>query len=210
VTVRRLGLIGYEAGQQLQSQLVEQRKQGLICDTLLLLRHTPTITVGSQGQLEDLLVSREELDRRGVELHVTNRGGQLTYHGPQQLVGYAIFDLAAGDRADLHRYLRDLEQVVLDLLATYELTGERVSGRTGIWVRGQKICALGVRVSRWVTSHGLALNVGPELSGFELIVPCGIRDAGVTSLARELARTPPMEEVEQRLEDAFRARFEER
>ncbi len=204
--VRRLGLVDYQAAQQLQSQLVEQRKQGLIENTLLLLRHPPTITVGSQGQLEDLLVSREELGRRGVELHPTNRGGQLTFHGPEQLVAYAIFDLSG--RADLHRYLRDLEQVVIDLLETYALQGERVAGRTGIWVGGRKICALGVRVSRWVTSHGLALNVGPELSGFELIVPCGIRDAGVTSLARELGCTPPLEQVEQRLEDTFRARFE--
>lgn len=188
--VRRLGLLEYERAVELQQQLVLQRQQDQIEDTVLLLRHPPVITVGSRGDLADVLQAGV------VPVVETRRGGQVTFHGPDQVVAWAIFRVN-----DLHKHLRYLEQVVLDVLETYGVKGERVAGRTGVWVRGRKIAAIGVRASRWVTSHGLALNVGPDLSGFDLIVPCGIRDAGVTSLARETHGS--LEEVEARLEEAF-------
>lgn len=188
--VRRLGLIPYAQAVELQADLVEQRVRDEIEDTVLLLRHPPVITVGSRGDLKDVLRAGD------IPVLETRRGGQVTYHGPDQLVAWVIRRVD-----DLHKHLRWLEQVVIDLLRIYDLEGVRVEGRTGVWVRGQKICAIGVRASRWITSHGLALNVGPDLAGFERIVPCGITDAGVTSLARELGYEPT--DVEKRLEKAL-------
>lgn len=178
--VRRLGLVPYEEAIELQQEVVEQRQRDEIPDTVLLLRHPPIITVGSRGDLKDVLMPGD------IPVVETKRGGQVTYHGPDQLVAWAIMRVT-----DLHKHLRFLEQVVIDVLQNYGLKGERVEGRTGVWVGGNKICAIGVRASRWVTSHGLALNVGPDLSAFERIVPCGITDAGVTSLNQELGHTPP-------------------
>ncbi|MEW6279934.1 MAG: lipoyl(octanoyl) transferase LipB [Candidatus Eremiobacterota bacterium] len=200
--VRRLGLVDYPEALRIQEDLVESGTAAL-----LLLRHPPVVTAGRQADLADLRVTPEELARRGVGLCQTGRGGQLTYHGPDQLVAYPVLDLQARGRPDLHRYLRDLEEVGIRVLADYGLSGLRVQGRTGVWVRGNKLAAIGVRVRRWVAFHGIALNVGPDLSGFDLIVPCGIRDAGVTSLAAELGHAPPMEEVEDRFERHFRDVF---
>lgn len=187
--VRRLGLLDYEQAVALQDELVLQRQRDEIPDTALLLRHPAVITVGSRGDRNDIL------DAGPVPVLEIRRGGEVTFHGPEQVV---LWVLKRVD--DLHQHLRWLEQVGIDLVGSYGLTGERVPGRTGVWVGARKIAAIGVRASRWVTSHGLALNVGPDLSGFARIVPCGIRDAGVTSLAVELGQTPPLEEVELGLE----------
>ncbi|HEY0022703.1 MAG TPA: lipoyl(octanoyl) transferase LipB [Longimicrobium sp.] len=194
--VRRLGMISYGDALALQEQLVKQRRAGEIPDTLLLLEHPHVITLGSGSHDENVLVSADERAERGIELFETGRGGDVTYHGPGQLVGYPIFDLKP-DRQDLHRYLRDIEEALIGVLADFGLRGGRKEGLTGVWVDGRKLGAIGVRVSSgWITSHGFALNVATDLSFFGTIVPCGIRDHGVGSLSGELGRQVPMAEAE--------------
>ncbi|HYR09592.1 MAG TPA: lipoyl(octanoyl) transferase LipB [Longimicrobium sp.] len=194
--VRRLGLITYGDALELQAQLVKQRRAGEIPDTLLLLEHPHVITLGSGSHDENVLVSPEERAERGIELFDTGRGGDVTYHGPGQLVGYPIFDLKP-DRQDLHRYLRDIEEALIGVLADFGLAGGRKEGLTGVWVDDRKLAAIGVRVSSgWITSHGFALNVTTDLSFFGTIIPCGIRDHGVGSISGELGRTVTMAEVE--------------
>lgn len=194
--VRRLGMISYGDALVLQEQLVKQRRAGEIPDTLLLLEHPHVITLGSGSHDENVLVSADERAERGIELFETGRGGDVTYHGPGQLVGYPIFDLKP-DRQDLHRYLRDIEEALIGVLADFGLRGGRKEGLTGVWVSGRKLGAIGVRVSSgWITSHGFALNVATDLSFFGTIVPCGIRDHGVGSLSGELGREVPMAEAE--------------
>jgi lipoyl(octanoyl) transferase len=207
--VRRLGLVGYEAGLELQKTLVEQRKRGEIADQLLLLEHPHVITLGvkTRNDRSHVLESPESLAAQGVGLFETGRGGDVTYHGPGQLVGYPILDLKP-DRCDVHRYVRDLEEVLIRAVAEFGIAAGRVGGLTGIWTgpQGQeaKLAAIGVRISRWVTSHGFALNVNTDLSRFGLIVPCGITDRGVTSMEQLLGRSVPMAEVEEAVIRAFR------
>jgi lipoyl(octanoyl) transferase len=213
--VRRLGLIDYDAALDLQQRLVEDRRGGRIGDTLLLLQHPPVITLGvkTRGQRANVVATPEVLSRAGVKVRETGRGGDVTYHGPGQLVGYPILDLRP-DRRDVHRYVRDLEQALIDALATFGIQGGRVAGLTGVWIgaqgREQKIAAIGVRISRWITSHGFALNVGTDLSHFDLIVPCGIVDRGVTSMERALGRPVEMATVEDAVVRAFDVVFGER
>jgi lipoyl(octanoyl) transferase len=206
--VRRLGTIGYQEGLDLQRQLVEERKQGRIPDQLLLLEHPAVITLGvkTRDDHSHVLATREALRAQGVGVFETGRGGDVTYHGPGQLVGYPIIDLKP-DRCDVHRYVRDLEEVLIRAVSVFGITAGRIPGLTGIWVDDAKLAAIGVRISRWVTSHGFALNVTTDLSQFNLIVPCGIPDKGVTSMARLLSRTVPMAEVESAVVDAFHAVF---
>jgi lipoyl(octanoyl) transferase len=186
--VRRLGLIAYADALALQNELVARRREGLVPDTLLLLEHPHVITLGSGAHEENVLVSPEERAARGIELFETGRGGDVTYHGPGQLVGYPILDLKP-DRQDLHRYLRDLEEMLIGVLGEFGLRGGRKPGLTGVWVGDRKLAAIGVRVSSgWITSHGFALNVATDLSFFGAIVPCGIRDHGVGSISQELGR----------------------
>jgi lipoyl(octanoyl) transferase len=194
--VRRLGTVGYQAALDLQKQLVEERKQGRIPDQLLLLEHPPVITLGARNHnaRSNVLETAESLAQKGVGLFETGRGGDVTYHGPGQLVGYPIIELPA-DRHDVHRYVRDLEEVLIQAVSDFGITAARIPGLTGIWVGDNKLAAIGVRISRWVTSHGFALNVSTDLSNFGLIVPCGISDKGVTSMERELRRPVPMAEV---------------
>jgi lipoyl(octanoyl) transferase len=194
--VRRLGTIGYQAGLDLQKELVEARKAGRIPDQLLLLEHPPVITLGvrTRNDRSHVLESEESLAEKGVGLFETGRGGDVTYHGPGQLVGYPIVDLKP-DRCDVHRYVRDLEEVLIGAVAAFGITAGRIAGLTGIWVGDRKLAAIGVRISRWITSHGFALNVSTNLSHFGLIVPCGIVDKGVTSMERELGRSVSMDEV---------------
>ena len=180
--IRRLGLIDYAGAVALQEDLVRDRISGSIPDTLLLLEHPPVITQGTGTHSENLLTSESGLIAAGIALHSTNRGGDITYHGPGQLISYPILNLL-DHQPDVHWYVRSLEEVLIRLLAAYNLPGERVAGRTGVWVRGKKIAAIGVHVKRWVTSHGFALNVHPDLAHFGHIIPCGIADAGVTSMA---------------------------
>ncbi|HEY3329336.1 MAG TPA: lipoyl(octanoyl) transferase LipB [Capsulimonadaceae bacterium] len=181
--------IPYDEAYALQLAVHGQRARNEVVDTLLLLEHPAVITVGrgSKGR-GDLLTSPEELNRKGIAYVETDRGGEMTYHAPGQLVGYAIMDLSARGR-DLHVFLRDLEQTIIDTLAEFDVTGSRKPGLTGVWVGEQKICAMGIKVSRWVSMHGFALNIAPNMAPFrEDLIPCGIRDKGVVSLA-ELGRS---------------------
>ena len=208
IHVRRLGLVSYADALDLQAELVAQRRAGEIADTLLLLEHPHVITLGSGAHEENVLVSPEERARRGIELFATGRGGDVTYHGPGQLVGYPILDLKP-DRCDLHRYLRDLEEALIHVLGQFGLHGGRKERLTGVWVDDRKLAAIGVRVSSgWITSHGFALNVNTDLSLFGTIVPCGIRDHGVGSISQELGGAVPMEEVERAAIHALAAMFD--
>jgi len=209
--VRRLGLVDYADGLELQQTLVEQRKRGEIGDQLLLLEHPDVITLGvkARNDRSHLLESQASLAARGVALFETGRGGDVTYHGPGQLVGYPILDLKP-DRCDVHRYVRDLEEALIGAVAAFGISAGRVPGLTGIWTgpgREDKLAAIGVRISRWVTSHGFALNVNTDLSRFGLIVPCGIVGRGVTSMQRLLGHPVEMAEVQDAVVRAFETVF---
>ena len=177
----------YAAALALQRALVEERNRGAIDDTLLFVEHPHVITLGVRGDggRSHLVATPELLAARGVEVHEAGRGGDITYHGPGQIVGYPILDLKP-DRQDVHRYVRDLEEVLIRTAADYGIDAARVAGLTGVWTGREKVAAIGVRIARWVTSHGFALNVTTDLDYFKLIVPCGIADRGVTSLERLL------------------------
>ena len=181
--VRDMGRIGFGAAFALQQELAEERKRGSIPDQLLFVEHPHVVTMGRNGHAENLLASEEIMSRAGIEFQHTNRGGDVTYHGPGQIVGYPIIDLRDWKR-DVVEYVRGLEQVVIGVLAEFGIVGGRVAGCTGVWVENRKIAAIGVHISRWVTSHGFALNVDPDLSYFQYIVPCGLTKP-VTSMRRE-------------------------
>jgi lipoyl(octanoyl) transferase len=204
--VRRLGTVPYREAWAIQRRLVAERSAHRIPDTLLLLAHPPVITLGKGGSPAHLLGSSRDLARRGVEFVETDRGGDITFHGPGQIVGYAIVDLTARDR-DLHRYLRDVEEVLLRALADCGIAAGRAPGLTGVWVADAKNAAIGIRVSRWVAHHGFALNVDTDLSYFDLIVPCGIADRCVTSMAELLGRPINRAAVEDALARAFESVF---
>lgn len=197
--VRRLGLIPYADALQLQRELVEQRKQDLVPDTLLLVEHPAVLTLGVKGDggRSHILASPDALEAQGIGVFETGRGGDVTYHGPGQVVGYPIISLKP-DRCDVHRYVRDLEEVMILAAGDFGVVAGRVPGLTGVWVGDEKLAAIGVRISRWVTSHGFAFNVSTDLQHFGLIVPCGISDRGVTSLAK-LGHMTSLPEVERRL-----------
>ena len=189
------GLVPYQDALQLQEELVVQRRAGEVPDTLILLQHPHVITLGSRSDPAHVLVDDAERGRLGIELYETGRGGDVTYHGPGQLVAYPILDLKP-DRRDLHAYLRDLEAVLIRVAASFGVEAGRSEGATGVWTRTGKLAAIGVRVSSgWITSHGVALNVRSDLTYFRTIVPCGIRDRGVTSLEVELGNAPALEAV---------------
>jgi lipoyl(octanoyl) transferase len=202
IAVRRLGLVEYDEALEMQRALVEDRRAGRIGDTLLLLEHPPIVTMGvrSRGASPHLLATPDALAAAGVALRETGRGGDVTFHGPGQLVGYPILDLRP-DRCDVHRYVRDIEAALIAAMAGFSIDGRRVTGHSGVWTgppgREEKLAAIGVRISRWITSHGFALNVSVDLKYFSLIVPCGIADRGVTSMERVLGRTVSMNDVEQ-------------
>jgi lipoyl(octanoyl) transferase len=185
-----------------QARLVAARQAGRLADTLLLLEHDPVFTLGRNGRPEHVLLGEGELHARGFALFDTGRGGDVTYHGPGQVVGYPVVDLAP-ERKDVHRYVRDLEEVMIRTAADYGVAAGRVPGLTGVWVGDDKLGAIGVRIARWVTSHGFALNVANDLAPFGLIVPCGIRGRGVTSLSRLLGRTVDPGEAMDRLARHF-------
>ena len=208
--VRWLGRVGYEEAWELQRELALQRAHGEIADTLLLLEHEPVYTTGHRDADSNLRVSRELL---GAPVILSDRGGDITFHGPGQLVAYGIVDLKAAGLGVVG-YVRGLEQVVVDTLAEFGIEAGTICGLTGVWVGEEKIAAIGVRVSRpaggagaWVTTHGLALNVTVDLRWFERIVPCGISDRGVTSMARLLGEAPPMEPTGRALAEKFGNHF---
>lgn len=204
--VRRLGTVGYGAALDLQRRLVAERQRDLVADQLLLLEHPPVITLGARADADNVLASPAALRRRGVEVHDARRGGDVTYHGPGQLVGYPIV-LLKPDRCDVHRYVRDLEEVLIRAAADFGVRAARAPGLTGVWVGDDKLAAIGVRLSRWVTSHGFALNVTTDLDDFALIRPCGLADRGVTSLRRltggEVSGAAAADRVARRFAEVF-------
>jgi lipoyl(octanoyl) transferase len=209
IEIRRLGVVPYAEALALQRDLVEERRAGRIPDTLLLLEHPHVITLGVNRRvsLAHVIATPELLAARGVELSESGRGGDVTYHGPGQVVGYPILDLRP-DRCDVHRYVRDLEEVLIRTAREFGVASSRIEGLTGSWVGADKLGAFGVRVSRWITSHGFAFNVSTELDYFRLIVPCGLSDHGVTSLYRATGRTIPLASVEDALSGHFSAVFD--
>jgi len=200
--VTDLGLIGYAEAYAFQKRVVAARKAGAIEDVLLLCEHPHVITLGRSGKRENLLASEHVLRQKGVEFHATDRGGDITYHGPGQIVGYPILNLGA-IRRDVVWYVRMLEEGMIRATAEFGITAERVARKTGIWVRvgntEEKLAAIGVRISRWVTSHGFAYNVSTDLRNFDLIVPCGIADRKATSLEKLLGRHVEEMEVAPRI-----------
>ncbi|MGV3621591.1 MAG: lipoyl(octanoyl) transferase LipB [Archangium sp.] len=213
VEVHRLGRVEYVDGLELQRQFQLARRENLVPDTLLLLEHQPVLTMGRAAKFTNIITPRPQLDALGVEIFETDRGGDVTYHGPGQIVGYPLLHLAPG-RQDVRKYVRCIEELMIRTVADYGITATRFEQWPGVWVaesrRGgpRKIAALGVHLSRWYTKHGFALNVNTNLSHFELIVPCGIKEAGVTSMRDELQKDVELLEVEERIAHHFRDVFE--
>jgi lipoyl(octanoyl) transferase len=201
IDVRRLGRVDYDEALEIQRRLVEDRRAARIGDTLLLLEHPPVITLGvrTRGSSSHILATTDALAAAGVAVRESGRGGDVTFHGPGQLVGYPIFDLRP-NRCDVHQYVRDLETALIAALVDFGIYAGRVDGHSGVWTgptgREEKIAAIGVRISRWITSHGFALNVSVDLNYFTLIVPCGIADRRVTSMEHLLQRPVRMSEAE--------------
>jgi lipoyl(octanoyl) transferase len=209
--IRRLGRMSYREALALQRALVEERRTGRVGDVLLLVEHPHVLTLGVRGDggRSHILATPEALASRGIEVFESGRGGDITYHGPGQIVGYPILDLTP-DRCDVHRYVRDLEEVLIRVARDYGIAASRVEGLTGVWAGPggrAKVAAIGVRISRWITSHGFALNVATDMDYFNLIVPCGIPDRAVTSLA-QLGCSASREEVEERVAENFCAVFD--
>jgi lipoyl(octanoyl) transferase len=205
--LEQFGLVCYADGLRLQSELVAQRKAGAIPDTLLLLEHPHVYTLGRNAKKENLLISAEQLAARGAQVFDIDRGGDVTYHGPGQWVGYPILDLAQ-HRRDIAWYMRSLEEVLIEVASDYGIQAGRLAGAPGVWVGNDKLAAMGVHISRWVTSHGFAFNVNTDLRYFNWIVPCGLRDKGVTSLQKLLGRRVEMEEVAEKVVRRFGRVFE--
>lgn len=206
VRIYWLGQLPYSTAADLQTDIANSRIAGTADDVLLLLTHPPTITMGRRAAAEHVLASPVELALRGITVHRSNRGGDVTYHGPNQLIGYPIINLTCRG-SDVHAYLRALEQVLIDALAVWNISAGRRPPLTGVWIGDRKVAAIGVAIRRWVTTHGFALNVAPDLSGFSLIVPCGIRDFGVTSVSQETHRAVGIVEAIQPVAEAFMRRF---
>ena len=207
IAVAWLGRVEYRAAWALQRGLAEARRQGLAPDTLLLVEHPHTFTLGRRGTPDHILLSEAERRRRQVSVVPIDRGGDVTYHGPGQVVAYPILHLGRWG-GDVLRYVRMLEEVGIRAAAAFGVRAGREQGLTGVWVGREKLVAIGVRVSGWVTTHGLALNVAPDLSYFEDIVPCGLAERGATSLAKLLGRPPAQGEAVAALVDAFAAVFD--
>ncbi|MBZ5632450.1 MAG: lipoyl(octanoyl) transferase LipB [Acidobacteriia bacterium] len=198
------GRVGYVRALALQTNMVERRKRGEIPDQLLIVEHPHVVTMGRNGHMENVLATPDILQRAGIELHHTDRGGDVTYHGPGQIVGYPIIDLREWKR-DVVAYVRALEQVLIEALAEFGISGVRQPGATGVWVEGAKVAAIGVHISRWVTSHGFALNLDTDLDYFKYIVPCGLTQP-VTSM-RALGCLAGREDVIAAIAGAFAREF---
>lgn len=191
---RFLGRVGYLEALAIQDRAIAEVGSGQMAEQLLLLEHPHVFTLGRNAKASNILIGEDLLRERSIEVYHVGRGGDVTYHGPGQLVGYPIINLKP-DRCDVHRYVRDIEEVLIRTVADFGAEGTRIPGLTGVWVRDRKIAAIGVRIARWITSHGFALNVNTDLSYFRMIVPCGIADRGVTSLAEILGRQLDLKEV---------------
>ncbi len=207
--IRRLGVVRYRDALGLQRALVEERRADHVPDLLLLLQHPPVITLGVKGDggRSNVVAAASRLAELGIDISETGRGGDVTYHGLGQIVGYPILDLRP-DRCDVHRYVRDVEEMMIRVCADYRVTARRVEGLSGTWIGEDKIGAIGVRISRWITSHGFAFNVNTNLEHFDLIVSCGISNQGVTSLQRATGRKISIGEVEDSVSRHFCDVFE--
>lgn len=205
----RLGTIDYAEAHRLQKELQSKRIRGEISDIVLLLEHPPVFTMGRSAKAQHVVAPPELLKARGIQVHEVGRGGDVTYHGPGQLVAYPIIDLKP-DRKDVRKYVASLEETMIRTCAGFGLPAGRVEGLNGAWIGDRKVGAVGVRISRWVTMHGLALNVNSDLRQFEMIVPCGIQDKGVTSLSAELGRTVRVTDVVEPLARHFARLYEAR
>jgi lipoyl(octanoyl) transferase len=201
-----LGLADYRETWDRQKALMEKRKRDEIPDTFLLCEHPHTYTLGKIADKGNLISSEEYLREKSISVFEIDRGGDITYHGPGQVVGYPIIDLAKW-RKDTHLYLRTLEQTIIDVCAYYGLDASRNDKYTGVWIEDRKICAIGIKISRWITMHGFAFNVNTDLSLYNGIIPCGINDKEVTSLQKELNRTIDLNEVKQSILESFRKNF---
>lgn len=202
-----MGQVPYGEALPLQKELVERRVAGEVSDTVLLLEHPAVVTLGRAAKEEHLQLSRPLLAERGVEVHDVGRGGDVTYHGPGQLVAYPILDLKP-DRQDVRKYVWSLEETMIRTCALHGLSAGRIAGLNGAWIGDRKVGAVGVRISRWVTMHGLALNVSTTLSDFDWIIPCGIQDKAVTSMSAELGRALRVDELARPLADTFASLYD--
>ncbi|MCU0597194.1 MAG: lipoyl(octanoyl) transferase LipB [Desulfobacterota bacterium] len=200
-------MVEYGTALQLQKKLHQQRVKGEIGDTLLLLEHPPVITVGKGGSIDNILVPRETLHQKGIALYFTDRGGDVTYHGPGQLVGYPILDLSSRG-GDLKHYVRDLEEVLIRTLEDFSIHAGRDPHHVGVWIGDRKIAAIGLSIKDWVTMHGFALNVSTDLEGFSVIHACGFKDRTTTSMQELLVYQPPMDQVIDRLLGHFSEIFD--
>lgn len=228
VQYKNLGLMSYKKAWELQEELLQQNihiktqnrealNNNKITNTtqhhLLFCEHPPVYTLGKSGKQEHILINDIEREKKNIQFFKTNRGGDITFHGPEQLVAYPIFDLEKFD-TDIGHYLRNLEEVVIQTLAQFNIKGERSKGETGVWIdagqktKARKICAIGIRCSRWITMHGLALNVNTDLQYFDYIIPCGIANKQVTSLQKELGKNIAMQEVVSIMKEKFEEIFE--
>lgn len=203
-----LGRKPYQESYDLQKEIQSAQIDGKIPSLLIFVEHNPVITVSKRSTEDEIVAPKKVLERRGIEVAQTDRGGQVTYHGPGQIVAYLLFDLEKHGK-DLHEFLRRLEESIINVLAKYDLKGYRSKGRTGVWVGKEKICAMGIHVRRWWTTHGLALNVNTDLNHFGLIIPCGIRDRGVTSFQQILEdKAPSYEQAKTDLKEALAKEFD--
>ena len=205
--VIRLGRIRYGDAMKLMQERFEARLRGDVADALFLLEHEPVLTLGRSADESNILIDRKRLAEQGVEVYHSGRGGDVTYHGPGQLVGYPVIELPK-DRRDVRKYVHDIEELMIRIIAEYGIEGGRLDGKIGTWIdQSRKIGAIGVRLSKWVTSHGFALNVSTDMQGFELIIPCGLKDLGVTSIEKESGQCLSMKEVTDHAERVFREIF---
>ena len=209
--VQDLGLLSYKHARRLQKRLQEKRILGEIADTLILCEHPSVITLGKKSAIQNILVNQDFLERRGIEVVETERGGNVTWHGPGQLVAYPILDLK-NYKKDVHWYMRKLEEVVIETLKTFNISGVRIPKQTGVWINNQKqlkkIASLGIRISRWVTMHGIALNVKDSLDGFALINPCGYKDIKMTSIEVESSSSISLDSVKEIFIKSFMESFQ--
>ncbi len=200
--LRQLGRIEYNSAYSIQEELVTKRLRGQVPDTLILLEHEPVITVGRSGSLNNILITEDERLKEKIALFKINRGGDVTYHGPGQLVGYPILDLNGYGR-DIHKFLRLLEEVIIKVLAGYGLKALRLRGLTGVWIGRKKIASIGVGVRKWVSFHGFSLNVAPDMRYFSFINPCGLGDGKMTSMKELLGREVSIAEVREKVVKTF-------
>jgi lipoyl(octanoyl) transferase len=208
LNIINLGIVDYREAHDLQKRLLKEQIDGSGQDTLLLLQHNPVITIGRSGSRDNILLSESALRKAGIEVFEIERGGDVTYHGPGQLTGYPIINLQ-NFRKDVHWYLRQLEEVIIRVLAEYDVTAGRIENYTGVWVGNEKVAAIGIGVRRWITYHGFAFNINPDMSHFGMITPCGITDKGVTSLERLLGYKVDIDEVAERVASVFAEIFRE-